>query len=169
MINFLRLIGVLILSTLLVAGCSKSTKNQKGNDKTEQPSFNFSPKENEEAELMALCLSGELVASDSSYNQILNDLSSIRTVFGDSFEIVNQLTFVPPWAAGALMIGFDKATVQLIRSGEYHAWDSLNQQFEVTKIDTSVAFDWIGLVLLYFKGRLHPYRLAEMYSVLPGV
>jgi hypothetical protein len=117
---------------------------------------------------MAICLSGELVAQDSLYNQILNDLASIRATFGDTIEVLNQIKFRTPWQSGYLWIGFDTSAIQQIRNGQYHAWDSLNQQYQVTYIDTSF-FDFIGFALLRFKGRLHPYRLVELYSVLPGV
>ena len=168
MFKYWRLVFVLILLICFSIRCSKSTKNEPNNENTGSPPVDFTPKENEEAELIALCLSGELIAPDSLYNQILSDLAAIRAAFGDTFETIDQIRFLPPWVAGCVMIGFDDSTVQQIRNGQYHAWDSLNQQYEVTEIDTSVAFDWIGLVVLSFKGRLHPYRLAEFYSALPG-
>ena len=65
------------------------------------------------------------------------------------------------------MIGFDVATVEQIRNEQYHAWDELNEKYEVTTIDT-LLLDWLGLTGLSFRGRLHAHRLAELYSVLPG-
>lgn len=168
MFKYSRITLVVILLSCFIISCSKSTKNENGNENTEPPPIEFTPKENEEAELIALCLSGELVAPDSLYNQILSDLAAIRATFGDTFEVVNRIKFSPPWVAGCLIIGFDDSTVQQIRNGQYHAWDSLNQQYQVTKIDT-IVFDWLGIALLSFEGRLHPYRLAEVYAVLPGV
>lgn len=136
-----RITLVLILLSCLVISCSKSTKNETNNEKTGPPPIEFTPKENEEAELAALCLSGELVAPDSLYNQILSDLAAIRATFGDTLELINQIRFTTPWSAGFLMIGFDDTTVQQIRSGQYHAWDELNEKYEVTTIDTML-LDW---------------------------
>ncbi|MGB8657026.1 MAG: hypothetical protein WCE90_04485 [Candidatus Zixiibacteriota bacterium] len=161
----------LVLISLLCAvlSCSKSTKNETKTNHTGPPPLSVTPRENEEAELMALCLSGELVAPDSLYNQVVNDFAAIRANFGDTLPIVDSIKFMPPWAAGRLIIGFDTAAVRLFCHGEYHAWDTLNQRYEVTRIDSLAALHWIGLVLLRFRGRLHPYRLAEAYAVLPGV
>ncbi len=128
----------------------------------------FFPKDNEEAELIALCLSGDLVAPDNLYNRVLDDLTVIRSAFGDNFEPINRITFVPPWVVGRLIIGFDDNTAQEVANGEYHAWDELNKRYEVTEIDTHLV-ESIGFAWLYFKGRLHPRRLAELYGVLPGV
>jgi hypothetical protein len=162
-----RITLALIVGSCLFIGCSKSCKTVTKNENTEPPPTNFTPKENEEAELMALCLSGELVAPDSLYNQLLNDLIAIRNTFGDTIEIVNQLKFQPPWEAGCFMIGFDDTTFQQIRNGQYHAWDSLNQQYHLADIDT-ISLQFGGIVLLTFKGRLNPWRLCELYGTLPG-
>lgn len=159
---------VLILLFSLIFNCSKSTRNESDEVVNEPPPVSSTPKDNEEAELIALCLSGELVAPDSLYDRILNDLADIRASFGDTIEAVSQIQFAPRWGAGSLIIGFDTSAVREIRAGEYHAWDDLNQQYQVTSIDTSV-MDWIGIVFLIFDGRLHPGRLAEIYAVLPGV
>ena len=159
---------VVILLSCLIISCSKSTRNETDDEKTGLPPVEFTPKENEEAELAALCLSGELVAPDSLYNQILNDLAAIRATFGESLEVVIRVKFKPPWIAGCLIVGFDSITAQQIANGEYHAWDELNQQYQVTKIDTHL-IDFIKVVILHFKGRLHPLRLAEIYRGLPGV
>jgi hypothetical protein len=134
---------LLVLLLCAVLSCSKSTRNEGCNGDAEVP-IDFAPKENEEAELAALCLSGELVASDSLYNQILSDLAAIRAAFGDTFEVVVRV------------------------SGEYHAWDDLNKYYQITTIRTSLTPAY-GAAVLYFHGRLHPYRLGGVYRGLPGV
>lgn len=168
MFKYSRITLVVILLSCFIISCSKSTKNENGNENTEPPPVEFTPKENEEAELVALCLSGELVAPDSLYNQILSDLAAIRATFGDTFDVVNRIKFKPPWIAGCLVIGFDDTTAQQIPNGEYHAWDELNQQYQVTNIDTTL-IHIVSAAVLYFKGRLHPWRLAELYAALPAV
>jgi hypothetical protein len=158
---------LLVLLLCAVLSCSKSTRNEGCNGDAEVP-IDFAPKENEEAELAALCLSGELVASDSLYNQILSDLAAIRAAFGDTFEAVVRVKFRPPWVAGCLIIGFDDTTAQQVVSGEYHAWDDLNKYYQITTIRTSLTPAY-GAAVLYFHGRLHPYRLGGVYRGLPGV
>lgn len=125
----------------------------------------FAPEDQEEAELIALCLSGDLEAPDSLYNLILSNLGAVRSEFSERFESINRIRFKPPWVESCIIIGFDEATDQLVKSGEYHAWDELNSEYQVTEIDTRIT----GAAVLYFKGVLHPRRLSEFYRGLPGV
>jgi hypothetical protein len=159
MFTYCRATLVAILVLPLIINCSKSTR-------TECPLR--TPKADEEAELIALCLSGELVAPAYLYQRVLDDLKAIRTEFDDAFEAVHEIGFSPPWVPGNLMLGFDEAAFELFRDGQYHAWDDLNQPYQVTDMDT-VPLTSGGVVLLVFRGRLHPCRLAELYENLPGV
>ena len=163
MFKYWRITLEAILVFSLVLSCSKSTRNPSRSGDTEPP-IDVSPKENWEAELMALCLSGELTAPDSLYYRILNDLEAIRADFGDVFEPVHGIGFRPPWMASYLLVAFDESAAQLIVDGEYHAWDELNENHHVTEIKIGGH----GLVSLVFDGRLNPHRLAEQYQVLPG-
>ncbi|MGB7062910.1 MAG: hypothetical protein WBF13_11235 [Candidatus Zixiibacteriota bacterium] len=158
MFTYCRVTLAAILVLPLIINCSKSTRTE---------CTPRTPKADEEAELIALCLSGELVAPDGLYEQVRRDLATIRATFGDTIELIDQIRFSPPWSPGFLMIGFDVTAVEQIRSGQYHAWDELNEKYEVMTIDTML-LDWIGLATLSFKGRLHGHRLAELYGVLPG-
>jgi hypothetical protein len=127
----------------------------------------LTPEDYVEAELIALCLSGELVAPDDIWDQVLRDLADIRSTHGDTFGSILSIRFSPPWIVGNLIIGFDSSTAQMVANGDYNAWNQLNESYQVTEIDTrSIRYDW---VLVHFKDRLHPRRLAEMYEVLPGV
>jgi hypothetical protein len=127
----------------------------------------LTPEDYEEAALMALALSGELVAPDSLYNQVLEELPGIRSTYGDSYGSIQRIRFRAPWVPGMLIIGFDSTTAQMVDDGEYHAWDQLNGQYQVTEIDTfSIRY---GYVVLHFNEKYHPRRLAEKYEVLPGV
>ena len=127
----------------------------------------LTPEDYEEAALMALALSGEMVAPDSLYNQVLEELAGIRSTYGDSYGSIQHTRFRPPWVPGNLIISFDSTAAQMAADGEYHAWDQLNEQYQVTEIDTfSIRYGW---VLLHFNEKYHPRRLAEKYEVLPGV
>jgi hypothetical protein len=162
-----QIITLAVVLLHLFNSCSKSTKNETKDPDPISSLIEGTPKENEEAELIALCLSGELVAPDDLYEQVLTDLATIRTKFSDSLEAIGQIQFRTPWAAGHLMIGFKDTTVVSIRNGEYHAWDQLNELYGVETIDTSIIYI-MGIVTLHFKGRLHPYRLQEAYAGLAG-
>jgi len=152
----------------LILSCSKSTRNEADKQDVTSSPVEVTPRENEEAELIALCLSGQLVAPDDLYERVLADLTSIRGIFGDSLPSITQITFWPHWVPGCLLMGFDDSIVVKIRQGEYHAWDELNEQYGIESIDTSMIFV-MGFVRLNFTGRLHPRRLQELYAVLPGI
>ena len=159
MFTYCRITLVAILVFSLIINCSKSTK-------TKCPPR--TPKANEEAELIALCLSGQMVAPQDLYEQVRRDLASIRATFGDTLEATRLISFWPPWQPGELGIGVDDTTAQQILSGEYHAWDALNEKYELTSMNTR-HLSGIGAVFLTFRGRLHPCRLGELYERLPGV
>ncbi len=163
-----RISIIALMLLCLGLGCSKSTRNQACKYDDPLQRIGSSPMENEEAELIALCLSGELVAPDGLYEQVMTDLAAIRTAFAETLGTAGQIEFRTPWSTGVLMLGFDDSTVQQIRDGEYHAWDDLNDQLQATNVDTS-HLDFIGCAVIVFNGRLHPYRLAEIYSQLPGL
>lgn len=127
--------------------------------------LSFAPEDQEEAELIALCLSGDLEAPDSLYSLILSNLGAVRSKFGERFEAINRIRFKPPWVESCIIIGFDEGTYQLVKSGEYDAWDELNSEYQVTEIDARI----LSAAVLYFKGVLHPRRLSEFYRGLPGV
>lgn len=167
MLNCWLITVLLVLLLCPFLSCSKSTRNEGSGGDVEVP-IDFAPKENEEAEFAALCLSGDMVAPDGLYDQILNDLAVIRTTFGDTFEAVVRVKFRPPWIAGCLIIGLDDTTAQQVVGGEYHAWDRFNERYQVTRIRTSLT-PAFGAAVLYFQGRLHPYRLGDVYGCLPGV
>ncbi|MGB7062909.1 MAG: hypothetical protein WBF13_11230 [Candidatus Zixiibacteriota bacterium] len=165
MFKYWRIVLVVMLILSFMVGCSKSTKTETGNDDTEKPPIDITPKENQEAELIALCLSGELIAPDSLYDDVLDDLTAIRAEFGDTIQALNAIEFWPPWRVSYLLMAFDESAAQLIADGEYHAWEELNEYYHVTEIKIGGS----GLVSLVFDGRLNPCCLAEEYEALPGV
>ena len=161
MFKYCRIILAAILVLPLIIGCSKSTK-------TECPPL--TPRANEEAELVALCLSGQLVAPAYLYQRVLDDLKAIRTEFGNTFEAVRGIGFSPPWVVSCILMSFDDTTGQQVFDEKYHAWDELNEMYRVTRITRSPVMPGFGgSASLYFEGRLNPARLAELYEVLPGV
>lgn len=130
--------------------------------------YKLTPQEDEEAELIALFLSGEIVAPQALYNRVHNDLAAIRSQYGNEFPSIRQISFRPPWVPGSIIIGFNKSTAEKIKNGEYHAWDELNNKYQVTEMDTIYFLSGSAAVAIHCKGRLHPLRLMEVYRNLPG-
>lgn len=123
-------------------------------------------RENEEAELMALCLSGQIFAPEELCNRVLNELSAIRSTFGGIDPHMEHITFMPPFVAGQIMIAFDEATMQQVQNGAYTSWNDLNRASGMEK-GTIKIYD--HFVVVTSKYRLHPLLLAAYYSSLPGV
>ena len=157
MLKFRQVLLVLVILLCVALGCSKSTKY------SDNPLYSFNQ---DEAQTIALCLSGELVAPESLSNRVCIDLAVIRSAFGDEFKMIRGINFFPPWIEDCFILGFDDTTAKEVAEGEYHAWDQLNTQYQIWRIDTT---NFYNHARLHFKGRLHPQRLAELYGVLPGV
>lgn len=122
-----------------------------------------------EAEIMALCLSGEITAPEDLVDQILDDLLYIRNNFGGNSNPIDSIRFHPPWVPGCIIIGFDDSTAQKIIRGEYDAWDTLNEEYPVFEIDTNFIPGFSYIVVLFFEDTLNSRRLSELYEDLPGV
>ena len=126
--------------------------------------LNTTPMENEEAELAAMWLSGELVAPVKLYEQIRDELFLIRSTWQDSVTETG-IVFVPFLRASYLSMGFSSATYDSILAGTYHAWDSLNSYY---RMEDMSFIEMLTHVSMIFEGRLNPILLAEAYSGLPG-
>ena len=154
-----------LVSGLLVFSCSKSSPLS-----TTKPPINVNgtPKPNQEAEVAALWLSDSLVAPDSLYTTILNNLATIRAEYGDSIPQVKEIFFWPPWVPSEVLLEVTEEAKRQIRAGQYHNLDSLNSLLNFASMDTT-SLRFSGLISLYFKGRLNPERLAELYLNVPSV
>ncbi len=126
------------------------------------------PQSDAEAEKIALCLSGELIAPSELYERVHHDLEYIRAHYGSEHEWLNKIHFISPWVPSLICIKFDLSTGGQVADGTYHAWDSLNAAHELTEIRQFFPGNnsWWKL---YFSGRRHPKRLSEIYRNLPGV
>jgi hypothetical protein len=130
--------------------------------------FEPTPEDIEEAEIMAICLSGEISAPQKLKEQLLDDLSYIRNDVGDDFEAIDSIRFFPPWVPGCVLLGLNDSAAQKIISGEYDAWDTLNEEYPVAEIDTNF-IPGFSTAVIYFEDILNPRRLSELYEQLPGV
>jgi hypothetical protein len=158
MFKYQRFPLALLFLTFVIIGCSKSTKYQD----YEIPAW--AP---QEAELISLCLSGELEPPERLSQRVLNELAAIRSTYGDDFDPITSLEFIPPWLVSCLIVGLDSSSAEQFVEGKYNAWDGLNEKYHVTRINISNIS--LGAVTLYFERTLHPRRLAEEYRILPGV
>ncbi len=156
---------IFILATFILILCFSCSENNKSDS---NDTINFTFRDNKEAELMALCLSGELSAPDNLYNRILNDLNLIRSNYSINYNLLKEIEFHPPWAERCISITFDESTAKEVINNEYHDWDSLNKKYYINTIFK----DYLKIskiAILYSDYRLNPHILSEYYSNLSGV
>ncbi len=152
------------LALLCALGCEDSAPIRPGNIGPDAP---LTPRENREAEEAALWLSGELIAPNALYEAIKDDLAAIREAYIDSVPQLS-IEFKPWWPSSKIGMNVTEEVRQMILRGEPTSIDSLNRVFRATRMDTFRLN--VGVwTIVYFEGRLHPERLAEIYEQLDGV
>jgi hypothetical protein len=169
--EILRLIACVIVVSLTMIGCDGVTQPEPVDPLTElKQRLAQSPRENEEAEEIALWLSGEIVAPETLYVQVRDALTRLRDAFGDSVPCLDSISYRHTHQVSYLYLGMNACAVERIREGTYHGWDSLNALYRVTSIDTSwFSEGWLDMAELRFEGRLNPVLLDEYYEGLSGV
>ena len=156
---------------VLLFGCSKSTEYL---PEPPDPYFELrqqiakSPRADEEAELMALWMSGDVVAYDRDYLQVRDALSLVRGTFSDTIPYLDSVNFVYRFQESVIGLVLSDYAVQQLRAGTFVEWDSLNELYRLSEIDTT----WLagsGHITLSFEGRLNPQVLSARYGLLDGV
>jgi hypothetical protein len=127
---------------------------------------NFNKNEIKEAELIALYLSGEIVAPDDLFYKVLNNLRLIRSSFNNS-ENINNISFNPPLIS-TLLIKFDNSSSSKVKNGTYHDWNELNLKYNVTNINQRL-LSRFNLIILDFNYSYHPRYIRNLYENLSGV
>ena len=120
----------------------------------------------EEAQLMALSLSGEIQPPQTLEREIEAHLTQIRAQYGNIDTAINSVSYRPPWVPSSIIMRVDTTTYRMIKEGSYRAWDALNLKYQLSKTKIYVSFP---LVSLSFDGILHSRHLATLYASLPGV
>ncbi|MFA5423190.1 MAG: right-handed parallel beta-helix repeat-containing protein [Phycisphaerae bacterium] len=118
-----------------------------------------------EAQLIAIEISGQLVAPNDLTSRILGDLALIR----DACPQIAGITYRPHYVPDELMVGITEEAVQQYQQGQYHALDSLNQIYGVVEVEAH--FGLVNFLLLKFNQVYNMPLLAQIYteSNLEGV
>ena len=128
-----------------------------------------------EAEEAALWLSNELTAPLELYETIHSDLAAIRAEYGavipNDYEYGGPLQFTPWWLPSELIVYVTTELRDKVLAHAPNPLDSLNAGYHAVSMDPFkpiiTAYGW--RTHIYFAGRQHPKRLAEIYRALPGV
>ena len=153
-----------IAGLLLVIQCAKPNRPQ-------APSYYVkTPMPHEEAELVALYLSGEILAPLQLYEQVYGELQSIRECYSNEYPVLNEITYLPPFfAASYVNFHIDQLAYTQLLHANYHSWDTLNAYYQLTEYHVREIGSYHYYVLeMRFQGRRHPDVLAQAYQSLPG-
>jgi hypothetical protein len=127
----------------------------------------YSAEDTLEAQILSCWFTGELLATDSLFSELLYSINYLRHVHGDSCSVLNKNRFMAPWRIGELIVGFDAVTADQVRNHQYTGWDSLAEHL---RPDSILEYpDRLGIALLGFDELYNPRRLADSYQELPGV
>ena len=161
----------IMVMAIMIVSCSKSV-NTLGDDPDPydvlRKQLAQSPRDNEEAELMTLWLSGDIVAYSLDYNRVRDALNVLRQTYSDSIPQLDSIHFVYPDQESGIAVILSESATDELRVGSFVDWDSLNTLFQMETIDTS-QLATSRQVDLTFKGRLNPSLLAHYYMQLDGV
>ncbi|MEO8505981.1 MAG: hypothetical protein ABI609_18945 [Acidobacteriota bacterium] len=123
------------------------------------------PREDEQAELIALFLDREAAARQSTYDRVRADLAAIRT----AHPALSAYSFLPKFDTQSLIVTVTPAAFQDITNHNYPWWDCLNAWYDLTSIEPL----GIGNIGYYevpkFSKRLFIPVVANDYHYAPGV
>lgn len=116
----------------------------------------------DEATVLGLEISGELVAPASVVNQVTEDLAIIR----DAYPVVAGIAARRDWYPGMLIVGLTAGAWAQHLAGTYAALDALNDEYGMVVVGQ---LEFINTLVLASRECSHPMVLDEAYSSLAGV
>jgi hypothetical protein len=117
--------------------------------------FDYGPhRENLEAEMLAMALTGELRAADAQYARILRDLALIRTTYPQLVSVIDDPDYVP-----------NELIVKLVAGQPLDGYHALNAYYLLTAEEHLFGDWWV----LTFCDNLNAVTLGPIYVALPEV
>ena len=126
----------------------------------------LTPRSDENLELLALQLDeGALVATQATYDWVVDDVAAIRALDPD----LAGIGYFPPHDGKTLALTPTEVAFQSIEAGQYSAWDCLNDFYGLESIVPSPLTITRSFVVLTLEGIYDLPQLAELYGQLPGI
>ena len=124
------------------------------------------PRARGDLELVALRTDGDLLTADqSTYDRVVADMDAIVAVNPDVAASVVPFTPPGPYMDGkTLTLAVDSGTGGSIKAGKYHAWDCINNYYQLTNVEP-----YSDYAIVTLKGNYNVGLLASLYGSLPGV
>ncbi len=118
---------------------------------------------NEEAAILALEYSDDLIASETLCNKIENDLANIRR----KYPQVRSVGHLPRWRPGQIIVSLGPEKWEAFKNNTFQELDDLNQQYDFKEV--KILSESTHIIILTFSPNYHPERLAEIYEQLDGI
>ncbi len=155
-----------------ISGCGESNKITPPEDPTARlrELIAQTPRADEEAEMAALWMCGELVAPESTYVEMRLALKRVRKEFGPSNFALYDLHFSHQWEIKRAYLLLSLQGMADYRSGVHYEIDSLNELLNGEVMDTTTfSFNGSFEVTIQFPGCLNIDSVQNMYLELPSV
>lgn len=122
------------------------------------------PRADENLELLAVVTGSSVTANQTTYERVVRDVANIRAL---APEVAQISYFSSEVGTGrTINLTMEPSALSAVADGEYHAWDCLNQVYELTDEPAMLGTDVIQLT---FEGLYDTRLIAEQYLDLPGV
>ena len=119
------------------------------------------PRADTNLELLALALSGGVVADQAIYERLLRDVTAIR-----SMETrLKSVRYLPPHDGKTMLVHLSETASALFAEGKYDYWDCVNRHYGLE----STQMVEPGYVKVRLKGIYDLNAVASVYARLPGV
>lgn len=117
------------------------------------------------AEILALCISGDIFVPPQLCKDIEEELHEIYGVLDDTDPKLRDISVVDPWGP-FLWVRFSESAYESVLSGEYSGWDGLNRQYNVVRKEP---WDLGPVMKLWFAGTMNLCSVGLVYQQLAEV
>ncbi len=127
------------------------------------PDLGATPRADQNLELLALSVSGTVIARQEIYDRVVRDVTAIRA----SHPEVQGIEYLSRDSGNSLLLGIDAATRSAIEGHTYHDWDGLNARWRLA--DSHFLSATLQILFLQFSGIYDMAEVAREYAALRGV
>ncbi len=143
-----------IASLILFCSCGRAPPSD----------FEATPRADQNLELLALSVSGAVVARQEIYGRVVRDVAAIRA----SHPEVQGIGYWPRDTGNSLLLRVVAATRAAIDEHTYHDWDGLNARWRLVDIQTYFLAP-SQVFFLQFRGIYDMAAVEREYAALRGV
>jgi hypothetical protein len=108
--------------------------------------FGATPRADQNLELLALSVSGTVVARQEIYDRVVRDVTAIRA----SHPEIEGINYLSRDSGNQLLMRVDPQTFAAIEQHAYHDWDALNARWRL--VDSHILVAALQSLILQFNG-----------------